>query len=152
MKIVRCACAAVLALAIGACGSGTTDEGGAARDDGGLAIEILKEGGGPEIAVGQTAVVHYTGWFDAGGWKKGESFDSSVERGQPLVVRSIGNGPVIAGWNQGIPPHGGRDGMKVGEKRRILIPYALAYGERGKPPVIPPRSNLIFEVELLEIQ
>lgn len=149
MKTTCSVVAVVIALALGACGSETTVDGGAGD---GLEIEILKEGSGPEIAVGQTAVVHYTGWFDVGAWKKGESFDSSLDRGQPIAVQSIGNGPVIAGWNQGIPPHGGRPGMKVGEKRLILIPYALAYGERGKPPVIPPRSNLIFEVELLRIR
>jgi FKBP-type peptidyl-prolyl cis-trans isomerase len=118
----------------------------------GLAVEILAEGEGAEIQAGQTAIVHYTGWLATADWGKGNEFDSSRSRGQPFPVPNIGDGPVIAGWNQGIAPQPDRPGMRVGEKRRLLIPYALAYGERGHPAGIPPKADLIFEVELLEIR
>lgn len=106
--------------------------------DNGLIIEDLEVGSGEEIQSGDELVMHYTGTFE-----NGEVFDSSVERGQPFPV-TIGVGQVIPGWDQGIP------GMKVGGKRKLTIPPALAYGEQGIPGAIPPSSTLIFEVEALE--
>jgi FKBP-type peptidyl-prolyl cis-trans isomerase FkpA len=97
-------------------------------------------------------VVHYTGWLDAGSWKKGAKFDSSRDRGRPFSVLNIGTGRVIPGWNQGIPPNGEVAGMRVGEQRRLLIPAELAYGARGAGRAIPPNANLIFDVELVEIR
>lgn len=80
--------------------------------------------------------VHYTGWLH-----DGTKFDSSVDRGQPFEFQQ-GAHRVIPGWDQGFA------GMKVGGKRRLFIPYQLAYGERGSGP-IPPKSDLIFDIELI---
>ncbi len=103
-----------------------------------IEIEILKEGEGNFSKKGDTLVVDYIGTFE-----NGEEFDAS--RGDPFEF-VLGNHSVIEGWEQGML------GMQVGEIRRIFIPYMLAYGERGSPPIIPEKANLIFEVELLEIK
>lgn len=103
-------------------------------------LEILI-GGGPSPAAGQTAMVHYTGWL-----KDGTKFDSSVDRGQPFVFQ-VGGGGVIKGWDEGV------SSMKVGGKRRLIIPSDLAYGHRGAGGgVIPPGAELTFEIELLEVK
>lgn len=106
--------------------------------------EILKEGSGVSPKSGQQVVVHYTGWLDVNG-EPGKKFDSSVDRGQPFVF-VIDIGKVIKGWDIGVMT------MKVGEKRRLYIPAALGYGTRGAGAAIPANANLIFDVELLEIQ
>ena len=104
-----------------------------------LKIEILQEGTGDEAKSGDVVVVHYTGIF-----ADGEKFDSSVDRGEPFEF-NLGAGQVIQGWDLGVA------GMKIGEKRKLTIPYGLAYGEFGYGP-IPPKATLIFDVELLEIK
>src|SRR5215469_469934 len=81
--------------------------------------------------------VHYTGWLT-----DGTKFDSSVDRGNPIVF-PYGARQVIPGWDTGF------EGMHVGGKRRLFIPYQLAYGEIGRPPVIPAKSDLIFDIELV---
>ena len=143
----------VLAVSMLACSSG---QGGGSTDrfehSNGLIVEVLEQGTGPTIEAGQTAIMHYTGWLDAGGWEKGEKFDSSRDRGQPFPVQNVGTGRVIKGWNQGIAPNGGFAGMRAGEQRRLMIPAELAYGARGAGSAIPPNANLIFDVELLEIR
>lgn len=96
-------------------------------------------GTGAEAVAGKSVKVHYTGTLT-----NGSKFDSSLDRGQPFGFK-LGAGQVIKGWDQGIA------GMKVGGKRRLEIPAALAYGARGFPPVIPPNSDLVFEVELLGV-
>ena len=111
-----------------------------ANQSAGLKMEDLKVGGGAEAIAGKTVSVHYTGWL-----LDGTKFDSSVDRGTPFEFL-LGAGQVIAGWDQGVA------GMKVGGQRRLTIPYDLAYGEAGYPPVIPPKSVLVFEVELLAVK
>ena len=95
-------------------------------------------GTGPESKKGDTVKVHYTGTL-----LNGKQFDSS--RGKDSFQVTIGQGQVIKGWDEGLP------GMKVGGKRTLTIPWALAYGEKGSGPIIPPKAALKFEVELMEI-
>ena len=106
----------------------------------------LAPGHGAEIKSGQTALVHYTGWlYDAAAPEnKGKQFDSSVG-GEPFEF-PLGAGAVIPGWDQGVV------GMKVGGKRRLVIPPEMGYGNRGAGGVIPPGATLVFDVELVEIR
>ena len=108
--------------------------------DSGLVIEDLKVGEGEEAKDGHKLVVHYTGWL-----ADGIKFDSSLDRKAPFEF-TLGKGMVIAGWEEGLA------GMKVGGKRKLLIPPELAYGKRGAGEIIPPDSSLIFDVELLEVK
>ncbi|MDV2984472.1 UNVERIFIED_CONTAM: FKBP-type peptidyl-prolyl cis-trans isomerase [Methylobacteriaceae bacterium AG10] len=99
-------------------------------------------GTGPEPKTGQQVTVHYTGWLDEGGGKRGKKFDSSRDRGQPFSF-TIGAGQVIRGWDEGVAT------MKAGGRRILTIPPALGYGARGAGGVIPPNATLIFDVELI---
>ena len=104
-----------------------------------LKYEDLKEGDGDEAKKGTKVTVHYTGWLT-----DNTKFDSSKDRNRPFTF-ALGAGMVIKGWDEGV------QGMKVGGVRKLIIPYQLAYGEAGRPPVIPARAELTFEVELLKI-
>ena len=106
----------------------------------GLGYVEIVEGTGTRPKTGDTVSVHYTGWL-----KSGQKFDSSHDRGQPLEF-PIGRGRVIKGWDEGVGT------MKVGGKRKLVIPAHLGYGDRGAGRVIPPGATLIFEVELLAVQ
>ena len=105
--------------------------------------ELIKEdisvGQGKEVTSGDTVKVHYVGTLT-----NGEKFDSSIDRGQPFEF-TVGSGSVIEGWEKGIL------GMKVGGKRKLLIPPEIGYGQYGSPPKIPGNATLIFEIDLLEI-
>lgn len=112
----------------------------APRPDG-LVIEDVKMGGGKAAALGSKITVHYRGTL-----KNGKVFDSSYERKEPITFDLL-EGRLIKGWTEGIP------GMKVGGKRKLHIPYAMAYGDRGTPDgAIPPKSDLNFEVELVDVK
>ena len=108
----------------------------------------LTPGSGVEIKSGQNALVHYTGWlYDAAAPEnKGAKFDSSLDRNEPFEF-PVGGAMVIPGWDQGVA------GMKVGGKRRLVIPPELGYGARGAGGgLIPPNATLVFDVELVEIR
>lgn len=105
-----------------------------------LEIEDLVEGSGRTAQAEQQVSVHYTGWLT-----DGTKFDSSVDRGRPFEFR-LGAGQVISGWDQGVA------GMRVGGKRKLVIPGAMGYGSRGVPGVIPPNATLVFDVELLAVR
>jgi peptidylprolyl isomerase len=105
----------------------------------GLKYIVLKKGNGPTPKAGQIVKVHYTGKF-----LDGKIFDSSIPRGEPLAF-PVGKGHVIKGWDEAILM------MSKAEKRILIIPPQLAYGEGGMGP-IPPNSTLIFEVELVDFQ
>lgn len=111
-----------------------------------LQAQDLEPGSGAAIAPGQTAVVHYTGWLwdPARPENKGSKFDSSRDHGDTFSFR-LGGGEVIRGWDQGVV------GMKVGGKRRLVIPSDLGYGDRGAGGVIPGGATLVFDVELMGI-
>lgn len=99
-----------------------------------------KEGLGDAAKDGDEVTVHYTGWLT-----NGKKFDSSHDRKEPFTF-NLGAGRVIKGWDEGVA------GMKVGGKRKLMIPANLAYGDRSPSPDIPPNSDLVFEVELLRIK
>jgi peptidylprolyl isomerase len=112
---------------------------GPAPDD--LLIEEIIVGTGDEATAGRNAVVHYVGV----GVTSGEEFDSSWNRNEPFVF-PLGAGDVIRGWDRGVA------GMKVGGRRRLVIPAHLGYGDRGAGGVIAPGETLIFVVDLLELR
>ncbi len=99
----------------------------------------LSEGTGAPASAGMRYTVHYTGWLT-----DGKKFDSSRDRDEPLTFVQ-GRRRLIAGWEMGF------EGMKVGGKRRLIIPHQMAYGEKGSGP-IPPRSELIFDIELMAVE
>ncbi|WP_243371631.1 FKBP-type peptidyl-prolyl cis-trans isomerase [Geotalea sp. SG265] len=111
----------------------------AVKTPSGLSYTDLVPGSGPSPTAGKPVKVHYTGWLE-----NGTKFDSSLDRGEPFVF-TIGAGQVIPGWDEGVMT------MKVGGKRKLIIPPQLGYGAAGAGGVIPPNATLIFEVELLDV-
>jgi len=168
LMTLRLFAAAILALSLAAC-SGGTDDGAAAPETAapeeqatttattpaggdtfampqetqstpsGLLYAVDQPGTGAEAQAGQRVTVHYTGWLT-----DGTKFDSSRDRGQPFDF-ALGQGEVIQGWDEGVA------GMTVGEKRTLVVPPALGYGEQANGP-IPANSTLVFKVELLGVQ
>ncbi|MGA2294329.1 MAG: FKBP-type peptidyl-prolyl cis-trans isomerase [Acidimicrobiales bacterium] len=112
---------------------------GPAPDD--LIIEEIIEGTGEQAEAGRTVIVHYVGVAAS----NGEEFDASWNRGDTFSF-PLGAGHVIAGWDQGVA------GMKVGGRRRLVIPAHLGYGERGAGGVIAPGETLIFVVDLVDVR
>ena len=106
-----------------------------------LQITDVTEGTGDEATAGRTAVVHYVGVA----FSTGEEFDASWNRGEPFSFR-LGAGNVIAGWDRGV------QGMKVGGRRKLVIPPDLGYGDRGAGGAIAPGETLIFVVDLLDLR
>ena len=106
----------------------------------GLRYQDVAPGDGKEATAGKVVLVHYTGWLP-----NGEKFDSSRDRNDPFSF-TLGAGQVIAGWDEGVA------GMKVGGRRKLVIPPDLGYGTAGAPPDIPPGATLVFDVELLEVR
>lgn len=103
-------------------------------------MEDVTVGTGAEAKEGSTVKVHYTGTL-----KNGTKFDSSRDKGEPFEF-TLGKGMVIKGWDQGVV------GMKVGGKRKLTIPSEMGYGDSGRPPSIPGKATLLFDVELLEVK
>jgi FKBP-type peptidyl-prolyl cis-trans isomerase len=101
---------------------------------------VVQKGNGAQAENGKTVDVHYTGYL-----MDGRTFDSSIERGEPISF-PLGQNMVIKGWEEGIAL------MKVGEKMRLIIPSELGYGDRGAGGVIPPNATLIFDVELVNVK
>src|SRR5687767_12092044 len=110
-----------------------------------LQIEDLAEGSGEAARRGQQVEVHYTGWLydPREPAHKGRKFDSTADHGNMPFAFRLGAGQVIKGWDAGV------EGMRIGGRRRLVIPPALGYGAHGAGGVIPPGATLLFEVELL---
>jgi FKBP-type peptidyl-prolyl cis-trans isomerase FkpA len=117
-----------------------TKDGREITTESGLKYVDQKDGNGKEAKAGDMVVVHYAGWL-----KDGTKFDSSLDRKIPFEFK-LGAGLVIKGWEEGVA------GMRIGGKRKLIIPSQLAYGKEGRPPVIPPDAELTFEVELLAVK
>jgi FKBP-type peptidyl-prolyl cis-trans isomerase FkpA len=135
-----------MAISVSACGGSDTPSSPSPSTPGAPFSQTdLRVGTGAEAVAGRTLSVHYTGWLYAPTQpdQKGQQFDSSASRGPFSFV--LGAGRVIQGWERGVP------GMRVGGRRRLIIPPELGYGSQAQPG-IPPNSTLVFEVELLAVQ
>ncbi len=122
--------------------------GGRAGGDGGLGVVDARTGTGARATRGQCLYVHYVGVLP-----DGRQFETSRDstlmartgRTPPPIVFELGTRAVMPGWEQGLP------GMQVGGVRRLFVPYRLAYGANGRPPAIPPRTDLVFDIELMAV-
>jgi peptidylprolyl isomerase len=137
----RAALAALLAAALTGCGEGDKDGPKPMKTPSGLTYYDVRVGTGLSARQGDTVEVHYVGRLLSNNHK----FDSSRDRGRPFSFK-LGVGDVIKGWDEGV------EGMKVGGKRRLVVPAELGYGVKGAGKDIPPNADLVFEVELLNIK
>lgn len=141
----------LLTTLVGCASGGGSAAGGSAvmntpsniRNSNDLEITDTRVGAGARATVGQCMYVHYVGVL-----ADGRQFDSTQDtlpngRPQPPLVFELGTGAVMQGWERGLT------GMQVGGRRRLWVPYRMAYGAAGQPPVIPPRTDLIFDLELV---
>jgi peptidyl-prolyl cis-trans isomerase A (cyclophilin A) len=112
----------------------------AQKTSSGLYYLVIEEGTGAKAESGKTVSVHYKGTHP-----DGSKFDSSYDRNQPIRF-TLGRRQVIAGWDEGIAL------MRVGSKYKLIIPSDLAYGDQGRPPVIPAKATLIFDTELVDVK
>lgn len=146
MRLLAIIFAAMMAVACGKSGDEAADGSAATAAPTELQSTTLAEGDGAEAVAGSNVTVHYTGWLFDGAAEnnQGQKFDSSLDRSRPFSF-PLGAGRVIQGWDQGVV------GMKVGEKRRLVIPSHLGYGDRGAGNVIPGGATLVFDVELLAV-
>ncbi|MCP4262628.1 MAG: FKBP-type peptidyl-prolyl cis-trans isomerase [Planctomycetes bacterium] len=117
---------------------------GIIETESGLKYRDIEIGSGDTAEVGKIAVIHFSGWLDDNGIK-GKNFFNSRDRGKPIYFK-VGTDKVVEGWNIGVA------GMKVGGKRRLMVPSKLGYGAKGAGEVIPPNTALIFEIELIEVE
>jgi len=106
----------------------------------GLQYDDILVGSGKMAEASMNVSIHYTGYL-----LDGTKFDSSLDRGEPLKFQVAG-GQMIQGFDEGVR------GMRIGGKRKIVVPWAMAYGEAGRPPLIPPKSDLVFDLELLDVK
>ena len=106
----------------------------------GLQYDDLVVGSGKMAEAGMNVSIHYTGYL-----LDGSKFDSSLDRGEPLKFQ-VASGQMIQGFDEGVR------GMRIGGKRKIQVPWSMAYGESGRPPLIPPKSDLVFDLELLDVK
>lgn len=106
-----------------------------------LVVKEIEEGTGATAEAGNQVTVQYVGL----NYKSGREFDSSWSRDEPFTF-NLGAGEVIQGWDQGVA------GMKVGGRRKLIIPPELGYGEAGSPPAIPPNETLVFVIDLLAVE
>ena len=106
----------------------------------GLQYDDLVVGSGKMAEAGMNVSIHYTGYL-----LDGSKFDSSLDRGEPLKFQ-IAGGQMIQGFDEGVR------GMRIGGKRKIVVPWSMAYGEAGRPPVIPPKADLVFDLDLLDVK
>jgi FKBP-type peptidyl-prolyl cis-trans isomerase len=143
MRVIACVLAVAALPLLGGCGSSMSPQ--PAPSSAPFSKTDLTVGTGAEATAGKRLTVNYTGWLydPSKPDNKGQQFDSSVG-GAPFSFTLGGN--VIDGWNRGLV------GMKVGGKRRLIVPPELAYGAAGFPPAIPGNATLVFDVELLGVQ
>ena len=106
----------------------------------GLQYDDMLVGSGKMAEPGMNVSIHYTGYL-----LDGTKFDSSLDRGEPLKFQVAG-GQMIQGFDEGVR------GMRIGGKRKIRVPWSMAYGEAGRPPVIPPKADLVFDLELIDVK